>query len=174
MLLTKEYNRNQAVAYARKWAFARNPVFYDFSDLGGDCTNFISQCVYAGACEMNYTPTFGWFFISPSDRSPSWSGVEFLYQFLTTNQENGPFGVETPPDGLETGDIIQLGDANGRFYHTLLVSGFAHGEYLVAAHTNDAFDRLLSSYSYQNIRFLHILGVRYEQDAPQTCPDYMR
>lgn len=173
MLLTKEYNRGHAVAYARKWAFARNPVFYDFSDLGGDCTNFISQCIYAGSCEMNYTPTFGWYFISPDNRSPSWSGVEFLYQFLTTNQGVGPFGAEVPADSLEIGDVIQLGDENGRFYHTLLVSGHSHGGYLVAAHTNDAFDRPLSSYTYQNVRFLHISGVRYEQEAEQACPGYM-
>jgi len=33
-----EYNRANAVAYAKKWAYGRNPKYYDFSDLGGDCT----------------------------------------------------------------------------------------------------------------------------------------
>ena len=41
-----EYNRANAVAYAKKWAYGRNPKYYDFSDLGGDCTNFASQCIY--------------------------------------------------------------------------------------------------------------------------------
>ena len=41
-----EYDRNAAVAYARKWALGRNPAFYDFSNIGGDCTNFASQCIY--------------------------------------------------------------------------------------------------------------------------------
>ncbi len=54
------YNRLAAVAYAKRWAMARNPAFYDFSELGGDCTNFVSQCVYAGSLVMNFTPTFGW------------------------------------------------------------------------------------------------------------------
>ena len=59
-----EYNRENAVAYAKKWAYGRNPKYYDFSDLGGDCTNFASQCIYAGSGVMNYTPTYGWYYIS--------------------------------------------------------------------------------------------------------------
>jgi len=34
------YDRAAAVAYARKWALSRNPRYYDYEDLGGDCTNF--------------------------------------------------------------------------------------------------------------------------------------
>ena len=37
------YDRERAVAYAHQWAYSRNPAYYDFSVLGGDCTNFISQ-----------------------------------------------------------------------------------------------------------------------------------
>ena len=43
------YDRQKAVAYARRWALGRNPAYFDFQDLGGDCTNFASQCLYAGA-----------------------------------------------------------------------------------------------------------------------------
>ena len=48
MIVYKEYNRASAVAYARRWALSRNPLFTNFAGRGGDCTNFISQCVYAG------------------------------------------------------------------------------------------------------------------------------
>ena len=41
------YNREEAVSYARKWALGRNPAYFDFQKLGGDCTNFASQCIYA-------------------------------------------------------------------------------------------------------------------------------
>ena len=54
------YDRSAAVAYARKWAFGRNPEYYDFGGIGGDCTNFVSQCLYAGAGVMNFTPELGW------------------------------------------------------------------------------------------------------------------
>lgn len=174
MLLTKQYDRESAVRYARRWAFSRNPAFYDFSDLGGDCTSFISQCVYAGACQMNFTPTFGWYFISPSDRAPGWSGVQPFYQFMTTNEAAGPFARETTPEELELGDVVQLGNSNGQFYHSLLVSGFSNGNILVSAHTNDAYNRPLDSYSYFAARYLHILGVRYQEGFLPACPDYMR
>ena len=85
-LRTFEYNREAAVAYAREWALSRNPAYYDYSELGGDCTNFASQCIYAGAGVMNYTPVFGWYYISSAERTASWTGVEFLYNFLTQNE----------------------------------------------------------------------------------------
>ena len=69
------YQRTAAVEYARRWAFGRNPAYYDFSGIGGDCTNFASQCIFAGAGVMNFTPTFGWFYRSVNDRTPSWTGV---------------------------------------------------------------------------------------------------
>jgi hypothetical protein len=153
------YNREDAVAYARQWAFRRNPEFYDFNYIGGDCTNFASQCIYAGAKVMNYTPVYGWYFRSLSDRSASWSGVEYLYNFLTTNDSVGPFARVVDEDEILPGDIIQLGRADGDFYHTLVVTEI-YPEILVAAHTNDVLDRPLSSYNYDVARFLHIEGVR--------------
>ena len=95
MLRIVAYNRTAAVEYARKWAFQRNPAYYNFENLGGDCTNFASQCLYAGSGVMNYTPTYGWYYNSSSDRSPSWTGVVYLYQFLTQNKGPGPFATET-------------------------------------------------------------------------------
>lgn len=157
---TLTYNRQAAVAYARKWAFARNPQFYDFSNIGGDCTNFASQCIYAGAGVMNYTPVFGWFYRSANDRTASWTGVEYLYNFLTTNDGVGPFAEEVSLDKLEIGDIVQLGRATGDFYHSPVVVGFRRGQILIAAHSYDALDRPLSSYNAAVTRGVHILGVR--------------
>lgn len=39
----KEYNRDKAVAYAHRWAYDRNPAYYDFSNIGGDCTKPVSH-----------------------------------------------------------------------------------------------------------------------------------
>ncbi len=52
------YNRDVVAEYAYKWAFRRNPEYYNFDSIGGDCTNFVSQCIFAGAGVMNYTDTF--------------------------------------------------------------------------------------------------------------------
>ena len=153
------------MAYAKKWAFRRNPDFYNFDNLGGDCTNFASQCVFAGSGVMNYTPTFGWYYISSGNRTASWTGVEYFYNFLTDNREGigdgaGPFAEEVTADKIEVGDIIQLGRANGDFYHSPVVVGFAGGQPQVAAHTFDALNRPLNSYMFERVRYIHILGVR--------------
>ena len=155
----KSYDRDAAVVYARKWALGRNPAFYDFEESGGDCTNFASQCIYAGAGTMNFTPTFGWYYRSSYDRSPSFSGVNYLYNFLINNRSVGPFAHEVSRQEAQPGDIVQLGNGSGSFYHSPVITAI-YPEILVAAHTYDALDRPLSSYEYGTVRFLHIDGVR--------------
>jgi len=173
MLITLPYDRDRAVRYALRWALDRNPLFANFTGIGGDCTNFISQSIYAGSCVMNYTPTFGWYYVSVNDRAPAWTGVEYFYNFMTGNDGVGPFAVETVPGGLQVGDVIQLGDETGDFYHTLIITGFSADGYLVSAHSDDARNRPLNTYTYAAARFLHIEGVR--ADVPEDVYDtYLR
>ncbi len=153
------YDREAAVAYARKWALNRNPFYYNFDKIGGDCTNFASQSIYAGARTMNYTPIMGWYYRSSHDRTASWSGVQYLYNFLVNNQSIGPYGHVVPQNEAMPGDIVQLGTRSGRFYHSPVITAVTP-VILVAAHSDDALDRPLSSYIYDAARFLHIDGVR--------------
>ena len=94
LLIDMTYHRDLALRYAEKWAFGRNPKYYNFDNLGGDCTNFVSQCLYAGSGVMNYTPTFGWYYISLQKRTPSWTGVTYFYDFLISNKGAGPWASE--------------------------------------------------------------------------------
>ncbi|MBR5248891.1 MAG: amidase domain-containing protein [Lachnospiraceae bacterium] len=153
------YDRQAAVSYARRWALDRNPAFYNFDRIGGDCTNFASQSIHAGAKNMNYTPVMGWYYRSSYDRSPSWTGVGYLYNFLINNKSVGPYARVVSQEEAEPGDIVQLGTHDGRFYHSPVITAITP-EILVAAHTDDALDRPLSSYVYDQARFLHIDGVR--------------
>ena len=155
----KPYNRAAAVAYARRWALDRNPRFYNYDKIGGDCTNFASQSIFAGAGVMNYTPVMGWYHRSASDRTASWTGVEYLYQFLVNNRSAGPYGRVVSQSEALPGDLVQLGDDTGRFYHSPVITAISP-TILVAAHTFDALDRPLSSYVYDGARFIHIEGVR--------------
>ena len=113
---------------------------------------------------MNYTPEFGWYYISPEDRAPAWSSVEFLYDFLTQkfSTENGgvgPFASEVPREKAELGDVVQYANAEGDWYHTVIITGRDGDEILVSAQSNDALDRPISSYNFEQARFLHIEGV---------------
>ena len=159
MLRELIYNREAAVNYARRWALERNPRYYNFDNIGGDCTNFASQCIYAGAGIMNYTPELGWFYRTASDRTPSWTGVEFLYKFLVNNLSVGPFGHVVAANEVQPGDIVQLGRSENDFYHTPVITSI-FPIIRVAAHTHDALDKPLSSYIYKVERFIHIDGVR--------------
>lgn len=158
MLKRIEYNRGAAVSYAQRWALARNPEYYDFSEIGGNCTNFASQCVFAGCGVMNYTPVYGWYYITAEDRTPSWTGVEYFYDFMVNNLSVGPYAEDREAYVAEAGDIIQLGNDSGRFYHSLVVIANSGNEIYVAANDNDALMRPLSSYNYAISRCVHILG----------------
>lgn len=169
MLVIKPYERERALLYAKKWVFSQNPLFGNFRGIGGNCTNFVSQCVYAGACVMNETPTFGWYYKSLEDRSPSWTGVEYFYNFFVSNAGIGPFGEESVSDALEIGDVIQLGREGEGYYHTLLAVGFEGEDILVAAQTDDVFMRPLSTYTYDFARYIKIRGVRLEVADTADC-----
>ena len=153
------YNRTAAVAYARKWALSRNPAFYDFEDIGGDCTNFASQCIYAGAGVMNFTADTGWYYRSVNDRAAAWTGVEYLHSFLVNNKSVGPYGHEVSEREAMPGDIVQLGTWNEEYYHSPVITAVSP-MILVAAHTYDALDRPLYAFNYAAVRFIHIDGVR--------------
>ncbi len=161
---TEKYNRLNAVNYAKKWALSRNPDFYDFDLLGGDCTNFISQCIYAGSGQMNFTPVTGWFYRSLDSRAPAWTGVEYLYNFLIDNKGAGPFCKIILPQEAEIGDIIQLGNSDGDFYHSLIITetiiqSELPPDFLVCAHSFDVKNKRLSEYNFAQARFIHISGI---------------
>ena len=157
------YSRQLAVAYATKWSLFRNPLYLDFSQIGGDCTNFVSQCLYAGSHIMNYNPITGWYYRTPDDRTAAWTSVTFLYKYLTTHKGDGPFGNIVDLKEIKEGDVIQL-EKDGVFYHSLLVTNTPSiptiDNILISAHSFDSYNRVLSSYNFDSIRCIHINGVR--------------
>lgn len=154
--MEREYLRNNVVRYASEWAYKRNPKYYNYDELGGDCTNFISQCIFAGSKIMNYKPTFGWYYINTNNKSPSWTGVEYLYNYLTRKSGVGPIGKVATREEIKERDIIQLSFANNKFEHSLVVTRKENNSIYVSAHTYDEFNKPLSLYNYDNIRFIHI------------------
>lgn len=159
-----EYDRSKVIKYAEKWAYDRNPRYYNFDATGGDCTNFVSQCIYEGSRVMNYTKDLGWYYINGNNKSPSWTGVEFLYRFLVNNNSVGPYGYEVKKEQLELGDIAQLSFDGVGFSHTLVIvrieSKLNLSGIRVASHTFDSFDKKITEYNFLKIRFVHIEGVR--------------
>ena len=93
--------------------------------------------------------------------------MEYFYEFMTgapeftsENGGTGPFGFEITLDRVRPGDVIQLADEAGDFYHTWIVSKVENGEIYICAHSNDALDRPLSSYNNASSRAIMIAGSR--------------
>ncbi len=160
------YNRTRAVSYAVKHAYQRDLNFFDFTEFGGNCTAYVSQCLFYANKIMNPEKIFGWYYYSSFKRSPSWSGVEFFYNFLINNKTLGPFANLVELHKVELGDVIQLKfDGFESFTHTLIVtkinmqkSPLTPDDVFVSSNTYDVLNKKLSDYDYQNIRVLKIKG----------------
>lgn len=152
--------------YAHRWAFGRNTAYLDFENIGGDCTNFASQCIYAGSGIMNYTPVHGWYYISSYNRTATWTGVNYLYNFLVNNKGSGPYADVVNVSDARLGDIAQLSfEGGGVFNHSPVIvqtgSPVRLENILISAHTYNADYYPLTSFEdVLAIRYLHIKGVR--------------
>ena len=106
--------------------------------------------------------TFGWFYSNLSNRAPAWSGVEELYTFgIRNSSEKGIRFKIVDINELKMGDIIQFRHNSSRFTHTLIINNISHPSpsgIFIACHSNDAYNKKLSDFSFQEIRFLKVLN----------------
>jgi hypothetical protein len=161
--ISYEYNRARAVRYAEIWWNSYNPAFPKF-DV--DCTNFVSQCLYAGGAPMTGYPNRakGWW-CKNNNWSYSWA-VANSFRWYLSGSRVGLQAVEvSSPEQLMAGDVICYDfQGNGRFDHsTIVVAKDKDGMPLVNAHTTNSRMRYWSyedSSAYTpNIRykFFHII-----------------
>ena len=163
-----DYNREAAVDYAKKWALGRNPAYKDYENLGGDCTNYISQSIHAGGIPFDHNGEEykKWYWYSDASRTPSWTSAELLHLYIMSNnnkysQNHGIYARSANYNELELGDLVQL-VYNGNAYHTMIVTDIIlEGEYvldyLVCQHTYDLLDYPLSMKVGER-RYIKILG----------------
>lgn len=108
--------------YAPHLGLLPQPRYFNYDGIGGDCTNFASQCLYAGTGVMNFTPIYGWYYLNPNDKAPAWTGVPYFRNFLVRSKPSpGPFAREVSLEEVEPGDFIQLRFDKERFAHTPIV-----------------------------------------------------
>ena len=83
-----------------------------------------------------------------------------MYQFLINNKGIGPQAIQTTPNKIEIGDIAQLSFDGKKFEHTLVIvkieNKFTLRGIKIASHTFDSFEKSISEYTFQEIRWLHI------------------
>lgn len=138
ILRNNSYSRYNAAAYAVSHALDPNPAYRYFDlhgDGGGDCSNFISQCLRAGGAPMAYGSKRPWWYddngtfdVSDDRWSVSWAVAHSLYWTLKVRGKlnlPGIKGMEVPYiDMLELGDIIQYENHKGLIYHSAIITDF--------------------------------------------------
>jgi len=146
---TNRYSNDKAIIYARRHALSYNKQYEDFSNSGGDCTNFVSQCVHAGGIPLSLTwrPYY-----------TSWIRVNELYYYLLRKG----FGKELQSVMPNTpGSIIQFFSSTKGFYsHSGIITEIiSDDDCLYCCHTFDKLDYPLSEIYpsiYNKIRILNI------------------
>jgi hypothetical protein len=140
---TATYQRDAVKAYADKHWNDPNPQFLHFAV---DCTNYVSQCLYAGGAPMDYTEmrNSGWWYRGKQGTqegwSYSWSVANAFCQYLSSPRRDGlRADTVTAPSELTIGDVICYDfNGDGRFQHSTIVTGAdGAGMPLVNAHTTD-------------------------------------
>jgi len=135
------YDREAVVAYANEWWDRGNPAFETFEV---NCTNYVSQCIFAGRAPMNYTGKreSGWWYQGLSGGqerwSYSWAVANSLQHFLSQPRSSGLRAERVErPEQLVPGDVICYDwDGNGQFRHnTIVTAATPEGMPLVNANT---------------------------------------
>lgn len=171
------FNREKVVQYARKWALSTNS---DFPRCGNDCTNFVSQCLYAGgwtmvgAYEHEKDDNVWWYKDARTypftdtcvsvwlpfgghhalrHCSYTWAGAQNLYNFLQASKR----GTELMDESyLDRGDVIQIArNSDNHVHHSMVVVQKVKGDLLLAYHTDDQLDKPLSSINLTDDFFVY-------------------
>lgn len=159
------YNRQAAVDYANRWWHESNPAF---ERLAVNCTNYVSQCLYAGHAAMHYTwrRNSGWWYRGYGAHheelwSYSWTVAHALFVYLTRAGATSGLRARRMKHAheLQLGDLILFDwDGDARMNHSTIVTGFdAAGQPLVNANTGSSKARTWTSYpEAKHVALLHI------------------
>lgn len=124
-----------------------------------DCINFASQCLRARGCAFNTGGGYQWYSFGPNipDRTPSWTGVTFLWDYLINNDWTGPNGVGASVDGVELADIVQFDYGQGWQHTPVIVNIFdrTFDGIMVATHSDPWYNRPISAWGSVGVRFAH-------------------
>lgn len=151
--LSINYNAQAAADYATKYSITYN--LEQWNTYPSDCTNFASQALRAGGVprvEPNPLPQGVmdtiqyWYNIKVSSpvftprSSTSWIRVPDLYGFCVYNA--GALGIScTSRNDLQQtaiiGDIVQLANSSGDWYHTIIITSGTKGNYNYCGHTSN-------------------------------------
>ena len=130
-------NYLKAIAYAQEWTDpahkdSMNPDFPVFGE--NNCTNFVSQALYAGGLPTTYGTSvdvwnktkWTWNLAGIAGATHTWSGADNNYHYM--KDYSGAFTVENNPWDVGQGGLIYADwDGDGNINHAMIVVGYIKG-----------------------------------------------
>lgn len=169
------YNRTAARGYAYRWWDTRNPHYNDFSSSGGDCANFVSQCLIAGGLSLhNGTDGDGYGVYPDVDRPSVYSNgtipyCDYMHTHFVNYQPTDYQQITSSdpiPSWIEVGDPVIFGSTSDNWEHAMVVVWKGESDLGLAGHTSDkwnfSFNEELSYFDLANM--YHIQSHGYQGD----------
>lgn len=171
------YNRDKAAAYSMKWVNETKVVrnsdeWAVYDDIGGNCCNYVSQCLYAGGIPMDTIgdQVWKWYSDTPdktaseTGRSPAWTGVGDFYEYCKKNKK---FGLSADVGGNiyagDVGDVVIM--TSGEVWsHVVIITQVVKDkdgnvtDYLINSNTSDRKNYPLSAYGNTVMEIIRIKG----------------
>ena len=167
------YSPDKGILYAKTFSKSYNPLFYS---APGDCSNFVSQCIWAAYGGYDFSSTKisyenirkkyrmvpGTWHGNEGGGTTNWESVENLYNFLCKEKAIGPNGIglnnkktfeSLSPSSINLGDVLQFGSVNKRYSHSVYVTyingnGNKYSDIYISQHTADLYNRNLLELIY--------------------------
>jgi hypothetical protein len=164
-VMATSYSYSDAVFYAEKYYKNYNSNYSDWNSAGGDCANFISQCLYAGGKSMAGTPGTkvaaenfaNWFSKGTTQNvknvSSTWRGADAFRNYWQSNATSYKKFTSVDNSSFSygyNGDAVSLLNSNGRAYHTMIIVGYSSPDFILAAHTGSTKSAKLSEKASSN------------------------
>jgi hypothetical protein len=142
--VTSGYNYTAMATYLERYWSNYNPAYRNFTNQGGDCTNFVSQALRAGG----WTDKPGWYqntnywWYNSTNQTYSWTSVNHWATFAINS---GRTSMLSSVWSCRIGDVVQVkpyGSASK--VHTMMVSYYSGGTPYFTYHSSNRYRRSLN------------------------------
>ena len=123
------YNPSSAVAYAKQYWNNYNPNYPNYNSSGGDCANFVSQCLYAGGIPQDGT----WY-----NGSSAWISCTAQINYF---KSKGYTVIDyAKASDIKVGNPVYYYNGNSMAHTAICVGYSSNGTPLVAAHNSNFWE----------------------------------
>lgn len=145
-------NRQKVANYATKWALSYNSAYTKYSV---DCTNFVSQAMYAGGWKevshpwVDYKQDDAWWYGGIPTNSWTWSGAENFYRMTKALKRTTTAKYVSD---LRVGDLLQYKNKGAtNMTHSMVVTKKSGSTVYLSYHTTNTLNKPFSSLKGLNV-----------------------